>query len=114
MHRFIRAFVEDVAEVIELPDPIVEFGSMQVEAEQTSDLRPIFPGRSYLGTDYRDGPGVDRVEDLRKLSFADGEVGTAICLETLEHVSDPPAACRGCGPWSPPCSPPCWSLRPAP
>jgi SAM-dependent methyltransferase len=37
---------------------------------------------------------VDRVEDLRALSLADGSVGTAICLETLEHVSDPPAACR--------------------
>src|SRR3954447_15637004 len=94
MHPAVRAFVEDVAEAIELPDPIVEFGSMQVEAEQDSDLRPLFPGRAYLGTDYRDGPGVDRVEDLRSLSFADGEVGTAICLETLEHVTDPPAACR--------------------
>jgi len=27
----------------------------------------------------RRGPGVDRVEDLRALSFADGEVGTALC-----------------------------------
>jgi SAM-dependent methyltransferase len=94
VHRFIRAFVEDVAEAVELPDPIVEFGALQVEADQDSDLRSLFAGRSYLGTDYREGPGVDCVEDLRALSFADGEIGTAICLETLEHVSDPPAACR--------------------
>jgi SAM-dependent methyltransferase len=83
-----------VAEAIDLNDPIVEFGSLQVEAEQDADLRALFPGRGYLGTDYREGPGVDRVEDLRALSLGDGAVGTAICLETLEHVSDPPAACR--------------------
>ena len=42
----------------------------------------------------RDGPGVDRVEDLRALSFADGEIGTALCLDTLEHCEDPIAAGR--------------------
>jgi SAM-dependent methyltransferase len=94
MFAGVRDFVADVAEAIELPDPIVEFGALQVEEEQDADLRPLFPGRAYLGTDMREGPGVDRVEDLRALSFADGEVGTAICLETLEHVTDPPAACR--------------------
>ena len=42
----------------------------------------------------REGPGVDRVEDLRALSFRDGSVGTALCLDTLEHCADPPQACR--------------------
>jgi SAM-dependent methyltransferase len=37
----------------------------------------------------RPGPGVDRIEDLRALSFVDGTIGTAICLETLEHCEDP-------------------------
>jgi len=90
----VRDFVVDVAEAIELPDPVVEFGALQVEPGQNADLRPLFPGRNYLGTDMREGPGVDRVEDLLSLSFDDGEVGTAICLETLEHVTDPPGACR--------------------
>jgi SAM-dependent methyltransferase len=81
-------------ELVELPDPIVEFGSMQVEADQDGDLRPLFAGREFTGTDMREGPGVDRVEDLRSLSFGDGEIGTAICLDTLEHCEDPPAACR--------------------
>ena len=87
-------FVADLAGAIEFPDPIVEFGSMQVEEGQPNDLRPLFPGRTFIGTDLREGPGVDRVEDLRSLSFADGEVGTALCLDTLEHVTDPLAACR--------------------
>ena len=67
---------------------------MQVEPDQPDDLRPLFAGRDFIGTDIREGPGVDRVEDLRALSFADGEVGTALCLDTLEHCADPIAAAR--------------------
>jgi SAM-dependent methyltransferase len=90
----IRGFVEDLARVLELPDPVVEFGSLQVESDQDGDLRPLFAGRPFTGTDFRAGLGVDRVEDLRRLSFADGEVGTALCLDTLEHCEDPVTACR--------------------
>lgn len=94
MIQLVRDFVRDVAAAMELPSPIVEFGALQVESHQPSDLRPLFPGREYVGTDFRAGPGVDRVEDLRALGFPDGEVGTAICLETLEHVEDPMQAGR--------------------
>jgi SAM-dependent methyltransferase len=37
---------------------------------------------------------VARIEALRALSFADGSIGTALCLDTLEHCADPPQACR--------------------
>ncbi len=90
----IRAFVADAARALELRDPMVEFGAMQVEAHQQGDLRSLFPDRDILGTDMRLGPGVDRVEDLRGLSFSDGEVGTALCVDTLEHCADPPQAGR--------------------
>lgn len=90
----IRAFVGDLIQNVEVPEPIVEFGSLQVEPGQDGDLRPLFEGRRYVGTDLRTGPGVDRVEDLRRLSFHDGEVGTALCLDTLEHCEDPITACR--------------------
>src|SRR6266516_5688764 len=93
-HPLLYGFVGDLAERLELPEPIVEFGSMQVEPGQPNDLRPLFAGRRFIGTDLREGPGVDRVEDLRRLTFADGEVGTALCLDTLEHCADPLAACR--------------------
>jgi len=86
--------VADVVERLEAQGPVVEFGSLQVEPDQDADLRPLFPGRAFTGTDMRAGPGVDRVEDLRALSFSDGEVGTALCLDTLEHCEDPVAACR--------------------
>lgn len=89
-----REFLTDVLALVPAPDPVVEFGSLQVEAEQDIDLRRFFPGRPFTGTDFREGPGVDRVEDLRELSFADGEIGTAICLDTLEHCADPVTAVR--------------------
>lgn len=90
-------FVLDVCDRVGLPDPIVEFGSLQVEAEQDGDLRVLLRGQGRelaLGTDFRAGPGVDRVEDLRGLSFGDGELGTALCLDTLEHCADPWTAVR--------------------
>ena len=68
---------------------------MQVEHDQPDDLRPLVrgAGTSSAPTCAR-GPGVDRIEDLRALRFADGEVGTALCLDTLEHCADPIAAGR--------------------
>jgi SAM-dependent methyltransferase len=90
----ITTFVAELGELIDLPEPIVEFGSLQVEPGQANDLRVVLPGKEFIGTDIRPGPGVDRVEDLRSLSFGDGEVGTALCLDTLEHCEDPLAACR--------------------
>jgi SAM-dependent methyltransferase len=95
-HNLIYGVVSDIVDRLapELLEPIVEFGSMQVEAGQPNDLRPLFGERTFVGTDFREGPGVDRIEDLRALSFSDGEVGTALCLDTLEHCADPLAAGR--------------------
>lgn len=90
----IRSFVEELADAVELPDPVVEYGALQVEVHQDGDLRPLFAGRPFEGVDMREGPGVDRVEDLRRLGDPDGSVGTALCLDTLEHCEDPPQACR--------------------
>jgi SAM-dependent methyltransferase len=92
--RIIRDFVADLVAAVELPGPIVEFGALQWPGQDPGDMRPLFPGREYIGTDMSEGPGVDRVEDLRALTFADASVGTALCLDTLEHCADPPQACR--------------------
>ena len=59
------------------PEPIVEIGAFQVSGQEAiADLRPIFPGKRYIGCDMQPGPGVDRIEDIHALSFASGEVGT--------------------------------------
>jgi SAM-dependent methyltransferase len=91
----IADFVADLQRVVTMPDPVVEFGSYLTDpGSGVGDLRALFAGRPFTGTDMREGPGVDRVEDLRALTFGDGSVGTALCLDTLEHCADPPQACR--------------------
>ena len=90
MRGNIREFVRAVAEIIEIPEPIVEIGSFQVAGLIYSvDLRPFFLGKHYIGCDAREGPGVDRIEDVHRLSFADACVGTVLMLETLEHIENP-------------------------
>jgi SAM-dependent methyltransferase len=95
-HELLYGVVSDIVERLrpQLREPVVEFGSLQVEPGQPNDLRPLFDGLEFIGTDLRRGPGVDRIEDLRELSFGDGEVGTALCLDTLEHCADPIQAAR--------------------
>ncbi|MEX2247066.1 MAG: methyltransferase domain-containing protein [Dehalococcoidia bacterium] len=92
MRKNTRALAAIVARCFDLPEPVVEFGAYQVTGARYEDLRPLFAGKHYLGCDVRPGPGVDRVEDLHALTFADATVGTAVLLDTLEHVQDPTRA----------------------
>lgn len=86
----INRLVGIFAETIPVPEPIYEFGSFQVPGqEEIADLRPYFPHRRYVGTDMREGPGVDRVLDLHDLDVESGTVGAAIMIDTLEHVEYP-------------------------
>ena len=78
-----------MAETFELPEPIWEIGSFLVDGqEELADLRGLFAGKEFVGLDMRAGPGVDRVENVERLSCADGSAGTVLCLNTLEHVAD--------------------------
>lgn len=87
MRDHTKAFCAIAAESFETPGPVVEFGAYQVEGQGGyADLRRYFPGREYVGCDMRPGPGVDRVEDVTRPSFADGSVGVVLCVETFEHV----------------------------
>jgi SAM-dependent methyltransferase len=87
MRDNVRAMVEIAASAFELAGPVYEFGSYLVEGQQQrGNLRPLFPGRRYVGCDLREGPGVDRVEDLGCLNLPDHCARTVLCLDTLEHV----------------------------
>jgi SAM-dependent methyltransferase len=82
-----KAFCRLVAETIDCPGPVFEFGSYQVEGQEGyANLRELFPARKYVGCDMRPGPGVDRVEDVTAISLPDGSAGTVLCIETFEHV----------------------------
>jgi SAM-dependent methyltransferase len=71
-------------------EPLVEIGARAAEGqEDIADVRAIFTASEHIGCDIQEGPGVDRVEDVHALSFADNSIGTVVCFDTLEHVADP-------------------------
>jgi SAM-dependent methyltransferase len=87
MNGFIRGVARAAVESFDLPEPILEIGSLQVD-NQTDliDLRSLFPGKQYVGVDFRAGPGVDCVANVEALPQPDASVGTVIALSTFEHV----------------------------
>lgn len=90
MRRMIRECFEICIRHLDLPDPIHEFGAFQVPGQEAiAELRPLFPGRAYLGSDMRSGRGVDLQLNLHNLGLADQSIGSAILLDTLEHVEYP-------------------------
>lgn len=89
MRPVVRDFMTDVAD-LSLLAPIVEIGARPAEGQEVeTNLRSLFPGLDYVGCDIQPGQGVDRVEDVHALSFADASVGTVLAADTLEHVADP-------------------------
>ena len=86
MTRFLRGTIQAVAEAFDLPGPILELGSQQVDEDESIDLRTLFPGRAYTGVDFRPGPGVDCVADAEALPQPAGSVGTVLALSVFEHV----------------------------
>nr|NIQ99915.1 methyltransferase domain-containing protein [Gemmatimonadales bacterium] len=87
MRESIRELLCSLAGCLPIEEPIVEFGAFQVPGQEGfADLRPLFPGKTYIGTDVREGPGVDRVLDLHDIDLPTGSVGTALIIDTLEHV----------------------------
>lgn len=87
MNQFLYGVARAVSEAFDLPGPIVEIGSYQVEGQESvGDLRGLFPGHEYTGIDMRLGPGVDLVADVEELPLDDASVGTVIALNTFEHV----------------------------
>lgn len=87
MNHFIAGVVRAAAEAFHFPGPILEVGSNAVAGqEEIAQLRPLFPGRQYIGIDFRDGPGVDSVENIEALPRPDHSVGSVLALNVLEHV----------------------------
>ena len=85
MRPRVREFVGIVARTLPIYEPIYEFGSLIV-GHSRADLRPIFPGKEYIGCDMRPGRGVDRILNLHDIDLPDETAGTVLCLDTLEHV----------------------------
>lgn len=85
-----KQFAALCAKTLPISEPIFEFGSLQVPNQiGFADLRPLFPGRIYVGTDMRPGPGVDKVLNLHHLDLPDESIGTGLLIATIEHVEFP-------------------------
>lgn len=86
MDQLTRALVEGMVEVFRPQGPVVEIGSRRVQDVDYWDLRPLFPGQAYVGCDMEPGPGVDCIERIEAMTFADAYAGTVLCLNVLEHA----------------------------
>lgn len=90
MRESIKQFVKICAETLPIPEPIYEFGALQVPGqEDLADLRPLFLGKKYVGADMRKGSGVDVILNLHNIDLPSESVGTVLILDTLEHVEFP-------------------------
>lgn len=83
-------FMKLVVGQIDLPEPIFEFGAFQIDGQQS--IRHLFTGKNYVGCDFRLGTGVDRILDLHAIDLPGESVGSAVLLDTLEHVRKPSLA----------------------
>ncbi len=93
MRTILFNLLERLSDTGDLPDPIVEFGAARIAGQaHLPPVRSLFPGRPFTGADMNPGIGVDQLQDLRQLGLQTGSVGTAILLDTIEHVEDPSAA----------------------
>lgn len=89
MRPWIKELVRLCAESLPLKEPVYDFGSWQAPGQAWGDLRPLFPRKEFVGADMREGPGVDRLMNIHSLHMADEAIGTALCMDTLEHVEYP-------------------------
>jgi SAM-dependent methyltransferase len=90
MRTTIYKLVEALGQRTSVPGPIYEFGAYRVAGQQgRGDVRACFRGRPFVGCDLSHGPGVDEIQDLHALTLADGTIGTALLLDTIEHVREP-------------------------
>jgi len=87
MRESIRQFVKICTEAFPTPEPIYEFGSLQIEGQEGfANLRLFFPNKKYIGADLQHGIGVDVILSLYSVDLPSNSVGTVLVMDTLEHV----------------------------
>jgi SAM-dependent methyltransferase len=90
MRDNVKELAAIAATTLPIMEPVYEFGALQVAGQEGfADLRPLFPGKQFVGVDMREGLGVDRILNLHDIDLPPESVGTIISLDTLEHVEYP-------------------------
>lgn len=75
---------------------VLEVGSLNVNGSLRRHVEALRPA-SYVGVDFRAGPGVDLIRDATDADFpakVGGPFDLVVCTEVLEHVLDWRAAVR--------------------
>jgi hypothetical protein len=66
MRPHLREFLDLCAQTLICPEPIVEIGAFQVGGQEAfSDLRPLFPAKTYIGCICGRRAGESRRTDCR-------------------------------------------------
>jgi len=90
MQYSVNSFIQVCARTLPIKGPIYEFGAFQVRGqEHIANLRSFFKGIEYIGTDMRNGKGVDKVMNYQNLPLKNESINTAISCDTLEHTEYP-------------------------
>jgi len=89
MRDIIKKFIKICAETLPIIEPIYEFGGAKVSGRQDFDIKNLFPNKKFFSSDIKICPEVDTVLDLHNLNLPSGSVGTAIVLDTFEHLEYP-------------------------
>lgn len=90
MRATLYGLLEELAHVGLPPGPVVELGAGRAEGQRhLPSVADSLGGACYFGADLFAGEGVHQVQDLHRLGLRDAGVGTAIVLDTIEHVRRP-------------------------
>lgn len=87
MHQSVRDWVAEKMAGCESFGQVYEIGSLFVNG----GVRDLVPHDRWLGIDIVDGEGVDLVCDAHEAPMPDASADLVVCLEMLEHDSDPVA-----------------------
>jgi len=88
MNRFLNGLVKSVTNTWECAGPVLDVGAYLVDGQESlCDLRPYFPGKAFVGLDFRRGPGIDIQGNAQCLPLATGSIPTVVSMSCLEHVA---------------------------
>ncbi|MCW2544973.1 MAG: Methyltransferase type 11 [Frankiales bacterium] len=90
MRSTLFSLISGLHAAVDLPEPVFEFGSRRVVGQEgLPPLASVLAPKTCWGVDMLPGWGVDAIADLHDLPYADDSIGTAILLDTMEHVRRP-------------------------
>lgn len=93
MEKMDYVFMQAVSESFNILPVIVELGSRIINEQKNLSARNVFNKNysqdEYIGVDYIEGEGVDKICDVRNLPFKDGSINAVIAMNLFEHVEEP-------------------------